>query len=488
MMKCRFYLIVFLFSCLFVSFAGSGYAQGSSQENMVVLQTVEEELGEFGNTLREAQEKLVLLMDRLAEKEEVISQLKQKLVDYSREMDSLEDNLRLKAKLLEEKDLIILKLKESQKQLSQSESQLSSSLTVARKESEKLNQHISFLFEKANQEINLLKQNVASLSADLEAKDKELTQKSMLLEEKKRLISEFENKLSSSSRREKDLSYQVEKANKEIIDLLVKLKTDSLIIDNAPDKTKETASGAKKASEDKGKKKTEPDKVTSEKIDKKSIKKVASLKDANVSYFIASGDVLEVFVWQNADLSKDVVVGPDGNISYPLTGRVKAAGLSLNELEGVMKEKLSRYVKYPQVSITVKKFSGNKIVVLGEIESPGIYTYTGSLNLIEAVAMAGDFSSDARSDSVMVVHGNLTENPQVRRVNMLKALKKGTSQPEIILKPNDVVYVPRSFIGNFNKFLDNLQPTIDLITQAIGLRKDVRIWSDNPSSASISVD
>lgn len=173
---------------------------------------------------------------------------------------------------------------------------------------------------------------------------------------------------------------------------------------------------------------------------------------------------------------KDVIVSPDGYISYPLVGRIRAAGLTLAQLEAKLSEEMSKYIKSAQVSVMMRKFTGNKIIILGEVTAPGIYTYQGNLNLFEAIALAGDFTEDARTDSVIVVHNNVTENPEVVRVNLFRAIRKGPSKPDIVLMPNDVVYVPKTFIANFNKFLTDLQPSVDTAMSIFDWRNEIRAW------------
>ena len=152
--------------------------------------------------------------------------------------------------------------------------------------------------------------------------------------------------------------------------------------------------------------------------------------------------------------------------------------MSIGQLEEKMTEQISKYVKYPQVSIMMKEFAGNKIIILGEVNYPGIYTYKGAINLIEAIALAGDFTERAREDSIVIVSGNLTEHLKVTRINISRVIKKGTSETDIVLKANDVIYVPKSFIGNLNKFLSNISPSIDKAFTVIKLRKDIRNWSE----------
>ena len=193
-------------------------------------------------------------------------------------------------------------------------------------------------------------------------------------------------------------------------------------------------------------------------------------------YYIAPGDTIEVFVWQNPDLTRETTIRPDGILSYPLIGSFKAAGLTIDELQNKIQEKFSQYVKSPQVTISVKDYVGNKIIILGEIGAPGVYTYNGTMNLLEAIALAGDFNDNSKRESVIVVSDNLTEHPKVRRVNLFRAIRKGTSQEDIILKPNDLVYVPRHFIADFNKCLNELQPSVDKAMSIFTWRSSLRAW------------
>jgi len=193
-----------------------------------------------------------------------------------------------------------------------------------------------------------------------------------------------------------------------------------------------------------------------------------------VEYFIAVDDEIEVFVWQNSDLSKSVIVGPDGQISYPLTGRILAAGLTPVQLEDKLREKLSEYLKNPEVSVMMKKYAGNKIVILGEVTYPGIYTYKGTINLIDAIALAGDFTPAAHSDSVILVRGNLDEKPEAKRINLIQAITRGTSDAGIILQPTDIIFVPKTFVANLNKFIADIGPIIGAASNSIYLRQQIR--------------
>lgn len=257
-----------------------------------------------------------------------------------------------------------------------------------------------------------------------------------------------------------------------------------------------------------------------------------------MEYLITSGDVIEIFVWQNPDLTRiirvgpdgkishpligriqavdltigqleeritqdlskyvkypevsvminkfmgdeavvldrEAIVGPDGDISYPLVGRIEAVGLSIRQLEEKIKGKLPNYLKYSQASVVVKKSTGNKIIVLGEVAFPGVYTYAGSINVVEAIALAGDFTNDAKKRSVMIVRGGLKENAEVARINVARVFRKGTPEANLTLQSNDVIYVPKTFIANWNEFLTNLTPTIEKAENMFSIRSEIRRW------------
>lgn len=193
-----------------------------------------------------------------------------------------------------------------------------------------------------------------------------------------------------------------------------------------------------------------------------------------VEYFVSAGDVMDVFIWQNPDLSKEVIVGPDGFISYPLVGRFKAVGLTLNKLEEKFKAELLNYIKFPQVSIMIKKFAGQKIIILGEVLYPGIYSYQGKINLIDAVALAGDFTKDAHQRSVLLVRGGFSGEPQVKRVDMVEVITQGITKSDITLQANDVIYVPRTFIANLNKAMNDLSTILNNASTALDVRTKFR--------------
>jgi protein involved in polysaccharide export with SLBB domain len=173
------------------------------------------------------------------------------------------------------------------------------------------------------------------------------------------------------------------------------------------------------------------------------------------------------------DLSpSEVIVRPDGKISFPLIGDIKAESLTLMQLDAAITEKLKTYVKNPEVSVMIKRFGEktNKVVVLGEIFIPGVYKFNRPPNIIEVVAAAGGHTKYAALNSIMVIRGPMQARPQVTRVNIAKVLQKGDLSENVQLNPNDIIYIPRSFIGEFNRFLEIFQPAFSNYQQTLNAR------------------
>lgn len=183
----------------------------------------------------------------------------------------------------------------------------------------------------------------------------------------------------------------------------------------------------------------------------------------DIKYLINANDKLYVSVWRVPDLSMEIIVRPDGYISFPLIGDIKASGRTLTELKNEITEKLKEYVENPQVSLVVREFAGEKIIILGEVRSPGVYKFTGKISLMEGVGFAGGFTRDAQPKSIVVVRSPVAEGEKEKLMvlNAASILQKGNLKENIELEPNDIVFVSRSFISNVKEFYaDFISPLI----------------------------
>lgn len=191
-------------------------------------------------------------------------------------------------------------------------------------------------------------------------------------------------------------------------------------------------------------------------------------------YVVGSGDMLHVGVWENPDLTKDIIVRPDGRVSYPLIGEFNAAGLTIPEVDHLLTTRLKEFLRYPDVSVTLKSMGGRRVLVLGEVKGPGIQTLKDSGTVLEAIALAGGETKNAVLKSVLVIKGGLA-NPVPYRVNLLRFLKRPNTDDNMVLDAEDIVYVPE-------KMLSDITYTMRLILSPLAEGRiahgDVKFYED----------
>ena len=160
-------------------------------------------------------------------------------------------------------------------------------------------------------------------------------------------------------------------------------------------------------------------------------------------YFIGPEDVLNITVWRNVDLSKEVTVRPDGRISLPLIGDITAVGKTPAQLSEDISTKLKEYKENPQVSIVITQVNSYVIYVLGEVAKPGKYPLRSKTTLLQGVTIAGGFNASAARNKIVVFRFAKDGAGQVK----IKAsyddivLRDGSNQ-NIELKPGDQIVVP----------------------------------------------
>jgi polysaccharide export outer membrane protein len=102
------------------------------------------------------------------------------------------------------------------------------------------------------------------------------------------------------------------------------------------------------------------------------------------SYLIGPGDVLNISVWKEEGMQLEVLVKPDGGITFPLAGEIQAGGLTTKALSDELVKKLKRYIPNPSVTVSVLKSVSNKIYVIGKVNRPGEFTATGYMDVLQA--------------------------------------------------------------------------------------------------------
>jgi len=121
------------------------------------------------------------------------------------------------------------------------------------------------------------------------------------------------------------------------------------------------------------------------------------------SYRVAPEDVLEISVWREDALKKEVLVRPDGGISYPLIGEVQAAGKTVFEIRQEIANRLERFIPEPAVSVAILKVGSQRIYVVGKVNKPGEYPIGRFLDVLQALSMAGGLTPFADSNAIRIV-------------------------------------------------------------------------------------
>ena len=186
-------------------------------------------------------------------------------------------------------------------------------------------------------------------------------------------------------------------------------------------------------------------------------------------YRIVPGDLVVVnFGPQElspVDLRRNARVRPDGRISVYPVGDVIAAGRTPRELEQAIVSLLSVEIRNPRVTVEIAEFGGNQIHVLGRVANPGSFPIGPFTTVVQAIALSGGFSDDAARNSVIVFHRDGARTVKVARIRVDHALKTGQLNQDMVLSRFDIVYVPRSSIGNLNvfarQFFGDLQPIMN---------------------------
>jgi len=123
------------------------------------------------------------------------------------------------------------------------------------------------------------------------------------------------------------------------------------------------------------------------------------------NYLLGPGDLVQVVVWKNEEVSGNFRIRPDGKFSMPLIGDILAEGSTTDGVSMQVEQKLKLFIESPFVSTIVLETKSNRIYILGEIKNPGTYSIDGSLTVLQALALAGGFTPFANKDKMILVRG-----------------------------------------------------------------------------------
>lgn len=170
-------------------------------------------------------------------------------------------------------------------------------------------------------------------------------------------------------------------------------------------------------------------------------------------YVIGPEDVLDIIVWDQANLTKTITVSSEGTITYPLLGEIKAAGLTADRLAGTLAEKLEAgYIRNPQVTVLIKEYNSQKIMVFGQVDRPGLYKLKGDTPVLELISQLGGVNlgkvdqiviSRKKKEEITTAEGEkkTVEKVETLTVDLHALLTEGDLSQNIVIHSGDTVYV-----------------------------------------------
>ena len=186
------------------------------------------------------------------------------------------------------------------------------------------------------------------------------------------------------------------------------------------------------------------------------------------TYRLSKYDVLSVQVvgfnsalGNGAAALDSVMIGPDGYAQLPYAGSLRLAGLTLDEAQDLISERMHRYLRFPELSVGVKTYGKRNIYVMGEVREPGIKEMSAdTLTAYAAITSAGGFTNRGRSTQVQVIRV-VGDTMYYKQVNLKNYIKKHDLTQNLALQDGDIVYVPTS---NGIKFQEDVLPYLNVFT------------------------
>ena len=157
-------------------------------------------------------------------------------------------------------------------------------------------------------------------------------------------------------------------------------------------------------------------------------------------YHLNPGDVLQVSVWKEEGLERDVLVLPDGTISFPLAGHVVAAGRSAKEIQEDLAKRMEKFIPDLAITVSVRNLTGYKIYVIGQVNRPGEFQPGRRIDVMQALSSAGGLTAFADDDEIVILRRK--DGKQVALPFDYDSVKRGQKlNQNVILESGDVVVV-----------------------------------------------
>jgi polysaccharide export outer membrane protein len=199
----------------------------------------------------------------------------------------------------------------------------------------------------------------------------------------------------------------------------------------------------------------------------------AKATDTRPIYTVGIGDVLSVRLREGVKLTEyDATVMSTGTIVISFI-EVEAAGHTIEEIREKAQTELSTYIRDFSVDLIPREWREKKVFILGEVKNPGVYNLSAGLTVLQALTMAGGYKNTAVLKDMRIIRGDL-DKPKLIRVNMKKTAK-GKDAKDVLLAQNDVIFVPRSAIGDWNNFINlYIRPTMEVLSLPLGSASTIK--------------
>lgn len=160
------------------------------------------------------------------------------------------------------------------------------------------------------------------------------------------------------------------------------------------------------------------------------------------AYTVQPGDVLEISVWKEEDMYKEVLVRPDGGITFPLAGELYTRGKTISQLQKSLTERLSKYLSNPVVTISPKQLLGNRIYVIGKVAKPGMYLISSYIDIVQALSMAGGLTPFSAVNDIIVLRRSNDGKQKDIKFRYGDIEDGDDLEQNVLLKSGDTVLVP----------------------------------------------
>jgi len=155
------------------------------------------------------------------------------------------------------------------------------------------------------------------------------------------------------------------------------------------------------------------------------------------TYIVGAEDVLFLKVWNEAQLTGNIIVRPDGKISLPLIGELQAAGLTPEKLGNTITEGLNKFLTHPDVTISVQQVNSKKYFIMGEVQRTGAFPLVVPTTVLEALVQAGGFRDFAKTSAIVILRRG-----ERLKFNYKNVIKGKNTEQNIQLEPGDQIIVP----------------------------------------------